>query len=150
MSVRRPPGRVLGIDLGQRRIGLAISDPDRRVATPDRVIARTRDAERDRRAIAAVADEWEASLVVVGLPLSLDGSDGPAAVAARAEATRIGEVTGRPVETYDERFTTVTAERTLAEQDVRGQDRRKVVDMVAAAVLLQAWLDRRTPQDLTP
>ena len=61
MSVRRPPGRVLGIDLGQRRIGLAISDPDRRVATPDRVIARTRDAERDR-ALTAASDVDIASL----------------------------------------------------------------------------------------
>lgn len=139
-----PPGRVLGIDLGQRRIGVAVSDPGRVLATADRVIVRTGDPERDRRAIAEIAAEWEATLIVVGLPLSLDGSQGPAATAALAEATRIGEVTGLPVETYDERFTTVSAERTLSEQDVRGQDRRKVIDMVAAAVLLQAWLDRRT------
>ncbi|MBL8779050.1 MAG: Holliday junction resolvase RuvX [Acidimicrobiales bacterium] len=136
-------GRVLGIDLGQRRIGLAISDPDRAVASPDRVIIRSGDVPRDRRAIAEAAAEWEATLIVVGLPLSLDGTDGPAATAARAEATKIGEVTGLPVETYDERFTTVTAQRSLAEQNVRGKDRRKVIDMVAAAVLLQAWLDRR-------
>lgn len=141
-----PPGRVLGIDLGQRRIGVAVSDPGRVLATADRVIVRTGDPERDRRAIAEIAAEWEATRIVVGLPLSLDGSQGPAATAALAEATRIGEVTGLPVETYDERFTTVSAERTLSEQDVRGQDRRKVIDMVAAAVLLQAWLDRR-PQD---
>lgn len=139
-----PPGRVLGIDLGQRRIGVAVSDPGRVLATADRVIVRTGDPERDRRAIAEIAAEWEATRIVVGLPLSLDGSQGPAATAALAEATRIGEVTGLPVETYDERFTTVSAERTLSEQDVRGQDRRKVIDMVAAAVLLQAWLDRRT------
>ena len=70
----------------------------------------------------------------------------PRATAARAEAALIGDATGLPVETYDERFTTVTAQRSLAEQNVRGQDRRKVIDMVAAAVLLQAWLDRR-PQE---
>lgn len=139
-----PPGRVLGIDLGQRRIGVAVSDPGRVLATADRVIVRTGDPERDRRAIAEIAAEWEATRIVVGLPLSLDGSQGPAATAALAEATRIGEVTGLPVETYDERFTTVTAQRSLAEQNVRGKDRRKVIDMVAAAVLLQAWLDRRT------
>lgn len=146
MSRPPSPGRVLGIDLGQRRIGLAISDPDRTVASPDRVVTRAGDLARDRRAIADVAAEWEATLIVVGLPLSLDGTDGPAATAARAEATAIGEVTGLPVETYDERFTTVTAQRSLAEQNVRGKDRRKVIDMVAAAVLLQAWLDRR-PQE---
>lgn len=146
MSPDPSPGRVLGVDLGQRRIGLAISDPDRTVASPDQVIIRSGDLQRDRRAIAEAAAEWEATLVVVGLPLSLDGSDGPAATAARAEALAIGEATGLPVETYDERFTTVTAQRSLTEQNVRGKDRRKVIDMVAAAVLLQAWLDRR-PQE---
>ena len=146
MSRPPSPGRVLGIDLGQRRIGLAISDPDRTVASPDRVVTRSGDLARDRRAIAEVAEEWEVGLIVVGLPLSLDGTDGPAATAARAEAAAIGEVTRLPVQTYDERFTTVTAQRSLAEQNVRGKDRRKVIDMVAAAVLLQAWLDRR-PQE---
>lgn len=138
------PGRVLGLDLGQRRIGVAVSDPDRVLASPERVIQRSGDAERDRRAIAEVAEEWEVGLIVVGLPLSLDGSEGPAATAALDEAARIGEATGRPVETYDERFTTVSADRSLAEANVRGRDRRKVIDMVAATVLLQAWLDRRT------
>lgn len=144
MTRPSPPGRVLGIDLGSRRIGVAVSDPDRVVASPDQVIQRSGDDARDRRAIATVAAEWEATLLVVGLPLSLDGSDGPAAIGARREAERLAEVTGLPVETYDERFTTVSAERTLTEQNVRGPDRRKVIDMVAAAVLLQAWLDRRS------
>lgn len=137
-------GRVLGLDLGRRRIGVAVSDPDRVLASPERVIQRSGDDERDRRAIAEVAEEWEVGLIVVGLPLSLDGSEGPAATAALAEAARIADVTGRPVETYDERFTTVSADRSLAEANVRGRDRRKVIDMVAATVLLQAWLDRRT------
>ena len=123
---------------------MAVSDPDRVLASPERVIQRSGDDERDRRAIAEVAEEWEVGLIVVGLPLSLDGSEGPAATAALAEAARIADVTGRPVETYDERFTTVSADRSLAEANVRGRDRRKVIDMVAATVLLQAWLDRRT------
>ena len=147
MPVGATPGRVLGIDLGSRRIGVAISDPGRVLASPDQVIQRSGDDARDRRAIGAVAAEWEATLVVVGLPLSLDGTDGPAATAARAEAERLADATGLPVETYDERFTTVSAERSLAEANVRGPDRRKVIDMVAAAVLLQAWLDRRTQED---
>lgn len=146
MTPAAPPGRVLGIDLGSRRIGVAVSDPGRVIASPDRVLSRSGDAERDRRAIAAIADEWEARVLVIGLPLSLDGSEGPAARAAREESERLAELTGLPVETYDERFTTVTAQRSLTEQNVRGKDRRKVIDMVAAAVLLQAWLDRR-PQD---
>ena len=92
---------MLGIDLGQRRIGLAISDPDRTVASPDRVVTRSGDVPRDRRAIAEVAAESEATLIVVGLPLSLDGADGPAATAARAEAIKMGAVTPLPVESYD-------------------------------------------------
>jgi len=141
-----PPGRVLGLDLGSRRIGVAVSDPGRVIASPDRVLSRSGDAERDRRAIAAIADEWEARVLVIGLPLSLDGSEGPAAQAARRESEHLAELTGLPVETYDERFTTVTADQQLAAQNMRGRDRRKVVDKVAAAVILQAWLDRR-PQD---
>ena len=78
---------------------------------------------------------------VVGLPLSLSGQDGPAARAARKEVAALATVVAVPVETYDERFTTVTAERALAEGGVRGAARRQVVDKVAAAVILQSWLD---------
>ena len=77
------------------------------------------------------------------MPRSLSGGEGPAAKAARSEATALASVVGVPVETYDERFTTVTANRALAESGVRGQARRQVVDKVAAAVILQAWLDAR-------
>jgi putative Holliday junction resolvase len=89
-----------------------------------------------------VADQ-EAEVVVVGLPLSLDGSDGPAARAARTEAKQLASVVKVPVELYDERFTTVTAERSMLEAGLDGRQRRKVVDKVAAAVMLQGWLDRR-------
>jgi putative Holliday junction resolvase len=82
-------------------------------------------------------------LVVVGLPLSLDGTHGPAATAATKEADRLASVVGVPVEMYDERFTTVTAERGMLEAGLNTQERRKVVDKVAAAVMLQAWLDHR-------
>ena len=89
-------------------------------------------------------EEAEADCVVVGLPLSLDGSVGPAAEKALAEVERLGAVLGVPVETYDERLTTVTAERVLREQGVTGRRRRQVVDQVAPSVLLQAWLDARS------
>lgn len=132
---------MLGIDLGSRRIGVAVSDSERRVATPDVVVHRLPDPAHHRRAIAGLAEEWEATLLVVGMPTSLDGSEGPAARAARLEADALGDATGLSVETYDERFTTVTAERALREQGLDAPARRKVVDKVAASVLLQAWLD---------
>ncbi len=135
------PGRVLGIDLGSVRIGVAVSDSERRVATPDVVIERGSSDNEHRRAIGELASEWEATLLVVGMPTSLDGSEGPAAAAARIEAVALGDAIGLPVETYDERFTTVTAEQALREQGLDASQRRKVVDKVAAAVLLQAWLD---------
>ena len=134
-------GRVRGIDLGSRRIGVAVSDSERRVATPDVVVERLSDPAHHRRAIVGLAEEWQATLLVVGMPTSLDGSEGPAARAARLEAAALGDAIGLPVETYDERFTTVTAERALREQGLDAPARRKVVDKVAAAVLLQAWLD---------
>lgn len=136
-------GRVLGLDLGTKRIGVAVSDPDRRVATPIEVVARSGDRQRDHRAIAGLVQEWEAERVVVGLPLSLDGSTGPAAQAALAEVDELAAVVGVPVDTADERMTSVTANRALDALDVRGPARRKIVDKVAAAVILQSWLDAR-------
>ena len=135
-------GRALGLDLGTRRIGVAISDSDRTVATPIEVVD-GRDLPRARREIAKLVTEWEADVVVVGLPLSLDGTDGPAARQARIEAERLAEVLDVPVELHDERLTTVTAHQTLKELDMDAAARRRVVDQVAAAVLLQSWLEAR-------
>jgi putative Holliday junction resolvase len=111
------------------------------VATPIEVVARSGDTARDHRKIAEIVDEWDATLVVVGLPLSLSGELGPAARQALAEVDALRATLRVAVETYDERLTTVTAERSLMEQRMRAEDRRRVVDKVAAAVLLQAWLD---------
>ncbi len=139
--------RALGLDLGSKRIGVAVSDSDGLVATPIEVVRRTGDRRGEHRALADLAEEWEVEVVVVGIPYSLDGSTGPMAQAMTAEAVELERVLGArsgvPVETYDERLTTVTAERTLREQDLRAPQRRKVVDMVAAAVMLQGWLDAR-------
>ena len=135
--------RALGIDLGSKRIGVALSDSAGSVATPYEVVARSGDRQRDHRHIADLAAEAGAVCLVVGLPLSLDGSDGPAATAARAEAEELAAATGLPVELWDERLTTVTADRDLRALDLRAPARRRVVDKVAAAVLLQAWLDHR-------
>ena len=131
--------RAIGIDLGSKRIGVALSSGT--LATPYEVVPRSGDRRRDHRRIAELADEAEAELVVVGVPLSLDGTVGPAAQRALDEVEQLAEVVGRPVETWDERLSTVTAERSLIAQDLRAPARRRVVDKVAAAVILQSWLD---------
>jgi putative holliday junction resolvase len=133
--------RVVGIDLGTRRIGIATSDATGTLASPYSVLPRSGERAADHRAIAAVVAETEAERVVVGLPLSLSGDVGPAAQAALAEVDELAAALPVPVETYDERLTTVTADRALSAAGTKGRDRRKVVDSAAAAVMLQAWLD---------
>lgn len=139
--------RAVGLDLGSKRIGVAVSDLSGTIASPLTVVARGRSRRHDHERIAAIVRDEEAERVVVGMPLSLSGQDGPAARAARKEVAALATVVGVPVETYDERFTTVTAERALAEGGVRGAARRQVVDKVAAAVILQSWLDARRAGD---
>lgn len=136
--------RVLGIDLGSKRVGVAVGDTDTGLATPAETLRRAgADRAKDRRALAALVREWEAERVIVGLPLSLDGSDGPAATAARAEAVELEAALGVPVELHDERLSTITAHHALREAGVSGRRRREVVDAMAATVILQDWLDRR-------
>lgn len=142
--------RALGLDLGSKRIGVALSDSDGTLALPYEVVQRSGDRERDHRRIAELVAETEAEVVVVGLPYSLDGSSGPMARRYRAEARRLRATLAVPVETYDERLTTVTAERALRETDLSGRARRKVVDQVAAAVMLQSWLDHRARGEEPP
>jgi putative Holliday junction resolvase len=106
-------------------------------------VHRSKSRRHDHAAIAELVRVEEAEVVVVGLPLSLDGSHGKAAKAATTEARQLANVVGVPVKMYDERFTTVTAERGMLEAGLNAQARRKVVDKVAAAVMLQAWLEHR-------
>jgi putative pre-16S rRNA nuclease len=134
--------RVLGVDLGSRRIGLACSDATGTIATPLRVLERSGDRARDHRAIVEVARDEEAERIVVGWPLSMSGDEGPAARAARAEADALQELAGDvAVVLHDERLTTVTAERSLLESGMRRDARTKVRDAVAAAVMLQSYLE---------
>jgi putative pre-16S rRNA nuclease len=135
--------RALGVDLGSKRIGIAVSDRSGTIASPLTVITRGRSRREDHERLASLAREEGVEVVVVGMPASLSGAIGPAARAATAEIEALASVIGMPVETYDERFSTVTAERALAEGGVRGRARRQVVDKVAAAVILQSWLDAR-------
>ncbi len=142
-AVTTRTGRVLGVDLGTRRIGLALTDPTRTVASPHAVLARSASPDADRAAILAVAREHDAATIVVGLPLSLSGREGPAARAARAEIAALQDAAGSAITVvaHDERLTTVTAEAALTEGRVPRRTRREVVDKVAAAVMLQSWLE---------
>ena len=141
--------RALGVDLGSARIGLATCDAGGRLASPYAVLARDRDVARFRRRLAEIVAEEEVEAVVVGWPLSLDGSRGPAARAAEAEAAALDALLPVPVVLHDERLTTVTAHRLLAEAGADSRARRRVVDSAAAAVLLQTWLDGGAPLTTT-
>lgn len=136
-------GRVLGVDLGSRRIGVAVSDATGTLASPLTVIERTGDRDADYRALAEIARDEAAERMIVGLPLSLSGDVGPAAEAAIKEVEAMAAVVGLPVETYDERFTTVEADRSMRESNVPARARRRDIDKVAAAVMLQSWLEGR-------
>jgi len=135
------PGRVLALDLGSKRIGVAVSDATSTLASPLTTVHRRGDRAAEHGAIARLVAEEEAVGVLVGLPLNMDGTRGPAARAAEEEAAALGRLLEVPVELVDERLTTVTAERVLLGQGKRAPARRRVVDQTAAAVLLQAWLD---------
>ena len=138
------PGRALGLDLGAQRIGVAISDDAQSVATPLEVV-QADDRARAEARIAALVDDWEVVVVVVGMPYQLDGAEGSAAKRTRAIVKRLGATISPPIVTYDERLSTVTAHRALDDQQVAGRDRRTMVDMVAAQVILQGWLDKNAP-----
>lgn len=134
-------GRVLGVDLGERRIGLALSDPNRITASPLATLQRCGDPVRDHQAIATTAVEHGVELIVVGLPTSLSGGQGPAAKAVLAEVEAMRGHVGVSVFTYDERLTTVIADRAMREGRVRRAKRREKIDQVAAAVMLQGYLE---------
>jgi putative Holliday junction resolvase len=150
-------GRVLGLDLGSARIGVALTDTHQRVASGLAMVPRSGDPAADLQALSLLAAQEEAVGVVIGLPLSLDGSVGPAAQAVLDEIERWNVVLGVPVDTVDERFTTVAAQQALRAGDGRrGRGRatkgrqqlvRQRVDSVAATLLLQSWLERRASSE---
>lgn len=140
--------RILGLDPGERRVGVALSDPTGTIASPHSVIDRRSVKLAD--AVRALCEEHGVERIVVGLPTGLSGVEGPSAKAARTVGTAVAEATGLPVEYQDERFSTVTAEAALLEGGVRRAKRRDVRDKVAAAVILQSYLDRKDlPGDRT-
>jgi putative Holliday junction resolvase len=139
--------RALGLDLGERRIGVAISDSAQSVASPLCTVDRRAGSTSGHEEIRELVREWEPGVIVVGLPLGLDGRRGKAALSAEQEASTLAsELAGEGVEvvTHDERFTTVEADRALAATGMKGKKRRGSIDRSAAAVMLQAWLETRS------
>ena len=134
--------RVLAIDPGSRRLGLALSDPSGTVALPLSVLLRRSEPE-DLKALGRIITDNAVEMVLIGLPRMMDGSIDKAARSAQTFGAEVGRTTGLPVEFWDERLTTVAAERFLIEQGKRRAQRRQDVDRVAATLLLQGYLDYR-------
>lgn len=136
-----PMGAVAGLDLGTKTIGVAVSDLRRRVATPTETVRRvkfTADAQR----LLALAAARELKGFVLGLPINMDGSEGPRAQSARAFGRNLAALTQLPIAFWDERLSTVAAERALLEADASRKRRAQVIDAVAAGFILQGMLDR--------
>lgn len=141
--------RVLGLDVGTKTIGVAISDPTRMLASPVRTLGR-RSVAADSADIAALAEALGADEFVVGLPYELDGSEARSARLARQVGEAIADRTGRPVRYVDERFTSVDAERQLIQAGVSRARRKKVIDQAAAVIILQSFLDHPALAETSP
>lgn len=133
--------RLIGADLGTKTIGLALSDVERRIATPFEAIRRTK-FSKDAARLAALMDEFDAAALIIGLPLNMDGSEGPSAQSARAFARNFAALSGRPCVFWDERLSTMAVTRALIDQGASRAKRAEVVDRMAAAYILQGALDR--------
>lgn len=138
--------RAIALDFGERRVGVAASDASGTVASPVTVLDAAR-LRGDLSPLRRLADEYEPDVLVVGLPLSLDGTEGPQAVTVRDAAERVAKALGLPVEYADERLSSAQAERLMADAGLSARDRRGKVDAVAASLFLQAWLDGRGGSD---
>ncbi len=134
-------GALIGLDLGTKTIGVAVSDPDRRVAAPVETIARTR-FEFDARRILALGAERRAKGLVLGLPINMDGSEGPRAQSTRAFARNLATLTDLPIALWDERLSTAAVERALIAANASRAKRKAVIDQHAATYILQGALDR--------
>ena len=136
-----PDARLMGLDLGTKTIGVAVSDVSRTIATARTTLRRTK-LTRDIEALRAMIAAEGIGGIVVGLPVNMDGSEGPRAQSARDTAARLAEALVLPVALWDERLSTVAAERPLLDADLSRRKRARVVDQVAAAYILQGALDR--------
>jgi putative Holliday junction resolvase len=142
-------GALIGLDLGTKTIGVAASDPDRRVAAPVETIARKRFA-LDARRVIELATERRAAGIVLGLPINMDGSEGPRAQSTRAFARNLARLTELPIALWDERLSTAAVERALIAADASRARRKAVIDQHAASYILQGALDRLARGSLSP
>ena len=134
--------RVLGLDIGETRVGVAVSDAEGRVATP-LIVLDARSLEADATPLARLVEEYEAGMLVVGVPLTLGGDEGPQARDVRARAERLSVTVGVPAAYWDERLSTAEARRAMREAGLTEREQRGALDKVAAALILQGWLDAR-------
>lgn len=132
----------MALDIGKVRCGIAISDPTERVATP-LVVLPTDEVRANAASFRRVCEDWEPELIVAGLPFSLSGTKGPQAKECRAVAEQVAHTLSLPLEFSDERLSSSEAKRALRERGYSEKDMRGKVDMIAAAIFLQSWLDKR-------
>jgi putative pre-16S rRNA nuclease len=135
--------RVLGLDVGEKTIGVAVSDA-LGISAQGVLVIRRQSKEKDMAALLKVIGEYEAERIIIGLPVNMDGSSGPQAEKALAFAGMLKKRFGLPVEAYDERLSTVLAQKALIEGGASRAKRKTVIDMLAAQVILQGWLDRKS------
>ena len=135
--------RILALDIGQTRIGVAISDPRERVASPVCVLP-ANEVLSNAKSWKRVLEDWEPELFVCGLPRTLAGEEGPQAARIRKEAARISDACGIPHVFADERLSSAEAKRSLREKGLSEREMRGKVDMIAASLFLQSWLDERS------
>lgn len=135
--------RFVGIDYGQKRIGIAVSDSQGRVALPVQSFVRTKDRKGDIRRLASLIKEYEPAKIIVGLPVGLSGRPGPSAEAVKRFVSELSAEVAVEVLLQDERFSTVEASRRLREANMSEKAQRSVIDAAAAAIILQTWLEGR-------
>lgn len=138
--------RIMALDIGEKRIGVAVSDPGERVASPIAVLPANEVAQK-APSFRRLLEDWEPELLLCGLPRTLSGEEGPQAKRVRAVAERISRATGLPLEFSDERLSSREAKRSLREKGMSEREMRGKIDMIAASVFLQAWLDARVRSD---
>ncbi|MBQ2681651.1 MAG: Holliday junction resolvase RuvX [Eggerthellaceae bacterium] len=135
--------RIMALDIGEKRVGVAVSDPDERVASPVCVIAAD-EVLANGRSFRIVLEDWEPELLLCGLPMTLSGEEGPQAERVRGFAATVAKNTGIPLEFADERLSSAEAKRSLREKGLSEKAMRGKVDMIAASIFLQSWLDARS------
>lgn len=138
--------RIMALDIGEVRVGVAISDPGERVASPLCVLP-TSEVLANAKSFRMLLEDWEPELILSGLPYTMAGEEGPQAQRIRDAAARIGRASGLPVEFTDERLSSREAKRSLREKGLDERAMRGKVDMIAASIFLQAWLDERAAKN---